>query len=91
MNDTLKLRILAGQARDQIRTLSGHSRDADDIRAAAELIKDFERFREIDVAAIAEEIIEGQAKGLAAAKAMLGAITIASRAEQHSSFLQDGH
>lgn len=60
MTDELKARILASQARDKIRTLSGHSRDEADIMAAADLVKEDPRFAGVDVDAIARQVADNK-------------------------------
>lgn len=61
MTEELKARILASQAQTQIRLLSGHSRRAEDILAAAELLAEDIRYAGIDLRAIADEIVATKA------------------------------
>lgn len=76
----LKLRIRAGQAKSAIRQLAGFRARLDDLAAACQLLA--ERYPELDLVAIAEEIAEEQSRAEAYVAQNLVGSAIAARAEQ---------
>lgn len=76
----LKLRIRAGQAKSAIRQMAGFRAHPDDIAAACQLLA--ERYPDLNLAAIATEIAEEEARAAAQVARSLAGSAIAARAEQ---------